>query len=82
VSSVSPTVLRVRGYRFYFYSKEESRPHVHVTTRGNEAKFWLVPGVGLAANWGLRRNELAVAKRLIEDHLDEILAKWQKQSSG
>jgi hypothetical protein len=79
---VSPTVLRVRGYRFYFFSKEESRPHIHVTTRGKEAKFWLVPDVGLAANWGLRRNELVVARGLIEDHLDEILAKWQEHLSG
>jgi hypothetical protein len=27
---VSPTVLRVRGFRFYFFSREEPRMHVHV----------------------------------------------------
>ena len=82
VRSVSLTVLRIRGYRFYFFSKEEARPHIHVAVRGNEAKFWLVPRVVLAANRGLRRNELSVAKRLIEDNLDAILAKWQEHLAG
>lgn len=27
---VSPTVFRSGPYRFYFLSREESRPHVHV----------------------------------------------------
>ena len=79
---VSPTVLRIGPYRFYFFSKEEARPHVHVGAHENAAKFWLSPVVGLATNWGLRRNELSVARRLIEDHLDEILAKWQEHLSG
>jgi GrpB-like predicted nucleotidyltransferase (UPF0157 family) len=79
---VSPTVLRTRGYRFYFFSKEENQPHVHVATHGNEAKFWLSPRVTLATNQGLRRNELSVARRLIEGHLDEILAKWEEHLSS
>ena len=82
MSSVSPTVLRIRGYRFYFFSKEEARPHVHVAVHGNEAKFWLRPVVIVAANWGLRDHELVVAGRMIEEHLDEILAKWQEHLAG
>jgi hypothetical protein len=27
---VSLTVLRLRGYRVYFFSREETRVHVHV----------------------------------------------------
>ncbi len=27
---MSPTVFRERGYRFYFFSREEPRMHVHV----------------------------------------------------
>jgi hypothetical protein len=37
---VSPTVLRARGFRFYFFSREEVRPHVHVQHAEGEAKFW------------------------------------------
>lgn len=38
---MSPTVLRVREYRFFFFSREEARPHVHVETAEGEAKVWL-----------------------------------------
>jgi hypothetical protein len=46
---MSPTVLRVGGFRFYFFSREEPRIHVHVYHANGEAKFWLEPTVELAA---------------------------------
>src|ERR1043165_864320 len=37
-----PTVLRVSGFRFFFYSLEGSEPaHIHVEHGDNTAKFWL-----------------------------------------
>lgn len=47
-SPVSPTVFRAGPYRFYFFSREETRPHVHVQTPDGEAKFWISPEVELA----------------------------------
>jgi hypothetical protein len=40
-----PVVLRVNGYKFFFYEADVANepPHVHVTKEGNEAKFWLDP---------------------------------------
>ncbi|NJN37011.1 MAG: DUF4160 domain-containing protein [Nitrospiraceae bacterium] len=29
------------GFRFYFFSREEARMHVHVYCDRGEAKFWL-----------------------------------------
>jgi hypothetical protein len=75
---MSPTVLRARGFRLYFFSDEEARPHVHVDHATGEAKFWLTPGVQLARNRGLRPHRLAEARRLIEEHRDAILTKWQE----
>jgi hypothetical protein len=40
---MSPTILREKGYRFFFFSREESRIHVHITCPEGEAKFWLEP---------------------------------------
>jgi hypothetical protein len=51
---LSPTIFRSRGYRFYFFSREEPRPHVHVHHEGGEAEFWLEPTLELARNHGLR----------------------------
>jgi hypothetical protein len=75
---MSPTVLRVRGYRFFFFSREELRVHVHVQHARGEAKFWLTPAVELAHDYGLGRRRVAEARRIIKDHEDEILAAWTK----
>jgi hypothetical protein len=37
-----PTLLRVEGFRFFFYSNERQEPaHVHVEKGAGEAKLWL-----------------------------------------
>ena len=75
---MSPTVLRVRGYRFYFFSREEPRAHVHVQHATGEAKFWLEPEVELAQNYGLTMSRLNTALKIIQERQDEIRAAWEK----
>jgi hypothetical protein len=49
-----PTVLRIEGFRLYFYSHEPNEPaHVHVDRGEASAKVWLEP-VALARNLGFR----------------------------
>ena len=79
---MSPTVLRVKGYRFYFFSREERRAHVHVQHANGEAKFWIDPVVELAANFGLKPKQLAEIQTLIEEHLNEIRAAWARHFPG
>ena len=79
---MSPTVLRVRGYRFYFFSREEPRPHVHVQHETGEAKFWLEPTIEVAQNVGLSPQRLAAALRLAQEHANEIRRAWQAHFEG
>lgn len=79
---MSPTVLRVRGFRFYFFSREEPRMHVHVHHADGEAKFWLEPTVALAASYGLNAPRVNEASKLIEGHLDEIRRAWGEHFPG
>ena len=59
-----PALLRVGGYRFFFYSLEDREPpHIHVAHAGRYAKFWLNP-VALASNRGFRDHELTVIRQL------------------
>jgi hypothetical protein len=52
-----PTVLRIDGYRFFFYSLENGEPpHVHIEAGENVAKYWLYP-VELAMSGGFRSRE-------------------------
>jgi len=75
---VSPTIFRERGYRFFFFSREESRMHVHAICADGEAKFWLKPELELARNYRLTRVQLKEIEQLIEGHYDELEAAWKK----
>ena len=74
---MSPTVFREKGYRFFFFSREEPRMHVHVHCGNGEAKFWLRPRVELVKNYGLSRAQLGEIEQIIEAHYDELQAAWE-----
>lgn len=76
LGAMSPTVLRVDGYRFFFFSREELRPHVHVAHHSGEAKIWLEPGVVVAHHHGLNARQLAEVVRLVREHHDDIRHAW------
>ena len=75
---MSPTVFQEKGCRFFFFSKEESRKHVHVYCGDGEAKFWLEPTTELAENYGLKRKQLREVQSIIERRKDEIIDAWKK----
>lgn len=79
---MSPTVFRVRGFRFFFFSREESRVHIHVLAGMGEAKFWIEPHIELAQNHGLSAAQLQLIKRLIEERENEIRAAWNRHFGG
>lgn len=47
-----PVVLRIKGYRFYFFSNENAEPkHIHVTKADANGKIWLEPIIETAYLW-------------------------------
>jgi hypothetical protein len=77
-----PEVLRTRGYRFFFFSREDQEPrHIHVEHSGKYAKYWLEP-VELAENRGFRRHELTRVRQLVEEHRDEFIDAWDAHLGG
>jgi len=75
---MSPTVFKEKGYRFFFFSKEEERMHVHVISGDGEAKFWLTPEIELAKNYKFSRRQLKEIESLIEVHYNELIGAWRK----
>jgi hypothetical protein len=75
---MSPTVFRQQGYRFLFFSREETRMHVHVQCPDGEAKFWLEPNIAMAENHRLSRSQLNDIERLIETHYHELTDAWNR----
>jgi hypothetical protein len=79
---MTPTVFRDGAYRFFFFSREEPRAHIHVQHPTGEAKFWLDPAIGVAQNHGLSPHRLARALKLVQEHEDEIRAAWRRHFHG
>ncbi|PWE18897.1 DUF4160 domain-containing protein [Marinicauda salina] len=71
-----PTVLRIDGFRFYFYSHEPNEPpHVHVDKAGASAKLWLDP-VALARNTGFKAPDLRTVLGYVVENRETLLEAW------
>ncbi|MCH8218481.1 MAG: DUF4160 domain-containing protein [Planctomycetes bacterium] len=75
---MSPTVFRYKNCRFLFFSREESRVHIHVSSPDGEAKFWMTPSVELSKNIGFSEHQIHELTKVVEEHKDEIQSAWNK----
>jgi len=75
---MSPTIFRYKSYRFFFFSREESRMHVHILSPDGEAKFWIEPVVALADYSGFSDKQIRELAKVVEKHAKEIEKSWKK----
>jgi hypothetical protein len=75
---MSPTVFREKGYRFFFFSREETRMHVHVVSADGEAKYWLEPELELARNYRFDQRQIRQIQSILERHRDEVIGAWRE----
>ena len=73
---MSPTIFREGPFRYFFFSREETRIHVHVQSPDGEAKFWLEPRIELARNHGLSATDLSRVGQSVKEHEQEIRDAW------
>lgn len=77
-----PTILRERGYRFFFFMADRYEPpHIHVSKDDNAAKVWLDP-LEFAYVEGFRRHECNEILRMTEAHLDDFVRLWYQTFGG
>lgn len=74
---MSPTVYSEGPYRFFFFSREEPRVHVHVISSNGEATFWLEPVVALVDSEGLKPLELRRIQKIAERHRERFQKAWK-----
>jgi len=75
---VSPTVFKIKDYRFVFFSREEKRVHIHVSSPDGEAKFWIEPKVELVKNYGFSERQIVELERIVKEHINEIRDAWSR----
>jgi hypothetical protein len=81
-----PTILYVRGWRFFFYSNERNEPvHVHAQKGDCECKYWIDSQLynieeAYAHNSTPRlRREV---RKIIFEHLEYIVDEWERYFRG
>jgi hypothetical protein len=73
-----PTVLRVAGFRFFFYSGDRGEPaHVHAEKDDQTAKFWLDP-VRMHGSGGFNRDEIRRIQKIVEENRESFLRSWNE----
>ncbi|MBI4186969.1 MAG: DUF4160 domain-containing protein [Chloroflexi bacterium] len=73
-----PTVLRLKGFRFFFFSNELNEPaHIHVESDDKYAKFWLEP-VQLAKSVGYSAREMSEIRDLVTARIGILRRKWDE----
>lgn len=75
-----PVIKIIGPYKFRFHSRGEATEprHIHVWSRGREAKFWLEPEVIVAIPGRFRPHEITEIKRLVEENRQEFIDEWIK----
>jgi hypothetical protein len=77
-----PTVLRIEGYRFFFYSNENNEPpHVHVEKGDAEGKIWLEPSVSVAYFVGFSTREQSDIMQIARENYLVFIQKWYEYFS-
>ena len=73
-----PTVLRLDGFRFYFYSHEPNEPpHIHIDKGDATMKVWL-DSLEVAKNRGFRAHEIAGIVAMVKQHLAQFEEAWHE----
>jgi hypothetical protein len=73
-----PTLIRLNGFRFYFYSHEPNEPpHIHIDKGDATIKIWLET-LEVAKSRGFRAHEIGGILVLVAEKRTMFLEKWHE----
>ena len=74
-----PTVLLLRGFRFFFYSNESGEPiHIHIMKGGAQGKVWLEPAVDIAYLHRFTNSEERDIWEIVKENDQYFKQKWNE----
>jgi hypothetical protein len=73
-----PTVSRIMGFRFFFYSNEGTAPpHIHVEKENATGKYWLKP-IRLAYLYNFTKAEEKKIEKIVIKNQELFKQKWDE----
>lgn len=78
-----PTVLRIEGFRFYFFAGDAGEPaHVHVSKNDGYGKVWLEPNIKVQELVGFKSKEEKKVLGIVENYSEKLKKSWYEYFSG
>lgn len=71
-----PTLLRVDGFKFFFYANEHTPKHIHIVKNEKFAKISLEDFSIYYSN--LKDKDLSFVLEIVKAHKDEFERKWNE----
>lgn len=75
-----PTILRIRGYRFYFFPNDHEPKHIHVTEGGGhpdlEIKIHLLP-IEVVRVRGFTRSDVSKILAIVQIYQEFLIEAWE-----
>ncbi|NOR55490.1 MAG: DUF4160 domain-containing protein [Sulfurovum sp.] len=72
-----PTVLRVDGYRFFFFSDEHSPPHIHIEKGDGYARIE-IEAIRVTDSYNLNSKELKKLRILVKKNNEKLVKAWNE----
>ena len=72
-----PTVLRKKGYRFFFYTNEHLPIHIHIEKDKKTAKFNLKP-FELVYTSRFKVSEISEIRKLVVENFEYLINQWDE----
>jgi len=77
-----PTVLRIKGYRFFFFSSDRNEPiHIHVKKGKGDAKIWLEPEPFPEYFFDFKNQEESQIMKTVKENHQLLTSKWNEYFS-
>ncbi len=76
-----PTVLIIKGYRFFFYTNEHLPAHIHIEKDNKTAKFNLEP-VEIVYTRRFKSSEISEIRKLVDRNKEFLINKWNEYFSN
>ncbi len=72
-----PTILRIDGFRFFFFSDEHSPSHIHIEKGDGYARIEL-KRVKITDSYNLNSKELKKLRALVEKNNKKLIKAWNE----
>ena len=72
-----PTVLRIEGFRFFFFSDEHSPQHIHIEKGDGYARIEL-ESLKITDSYSLNSKELKKLRGLVKENNKQLIKAWDE----